>query len=289
MNRRIRRRSPALLALLTATLGIVAISVTTGGTFGGFTAQIANSSNSIGTAPYFTCAQVATADKSTALFQLPLNESAGAITAADTSGNSNTGTYQGTMTTSTTTPLACSRDGGSAYVLNGTSSYVSTNEAKQTDPTTFSIEVWFKTTVASGKLIGFGSSQTGASSSYDRHIYLTTAGKLTFGIYNSGYYTITSPNAYTDGSWHQVIATLAPTGAANPGMTLYVDGKQVAVNTSYVTPQNFAGWWRIGYDAQGSWAGAGTNPYFTGSIRYAATYTSTLTPTQVLNEWAAGQ
>lgn len=281
-------RSPARLALLAATLGIIAASLSTGGTFGGFTAQIANSTNTIGTAPYFTCTQAATADKATALFQLPLTEAAGATTAADTSGNGNTGTYQGAMATSTTTPTACSRDGGSAYVLNGTTSYISTNETKQTNPTTFTLEVWFKTTVASGKLIGFGSSQTGSSGSYDRHIYLTTAGKLTFGIYNSTTYTITSPNAYNDGTWHQVVATLSPTGA-NAGMTLYVDGRQVAANSSSVTPQNFSGWWRIGYDNESGWPSVGSSPYFTGSMRYAAVYTTALTANQVLNHWAAGQ
>ena len=286
--KRLPRRSSARLAFLVATAGIVAASLTTGATFGGFTARIANSTDTIGTAPYFTCSQVATADASTALLQLPLTEATGAATAADTSGNSNTGTYQGALGTSTAAPIACSRDGGSAYVLNGTTSYVSTNEAKQTNPTTFTLAVWFKTTVASGKLIGFGSSQTGSSGSYDRHIYLTTAGKLTFGIYNSTTNTITSPNAYNDGAWHQVVATLAPSGTY-AGMTLYVDGKQVASNSSYVTPQNFNGWWRIGYDNQGGWPGVGTNPYFTGSMRYAAVFTSALTPSQVLNEWAAGQ
>lgn len=287
---RVRRRSAAVPLLAVAAVALCLLGATLiPSSSGGYVAKITNSTNSAGTAPYFRCADVQTADRSTALLQLRLTEAAGSTTAGDASGNGNTGTYQGTMATSTTPPMACSRDGGSAYVLNGTSSYVSTNEAQQTNPLTFTLEVWFKTTVASGKLIGFGSSQTGMSYSYDRQIYLTSAGNLTFGIYNTITNTITSPLAYNDGTWHEVVATLAQAGAANAGMTLYVDGRQVAANSGYVTPQNYNGWWRFGYDNQTGWADAGNNGYFTGSMRYAAVYTSAFTAAQAQREWAAGQ
>ena len=43
----------------------------------------------------------------------------------------------------------------------------------------FAEEAWFKTTTTSGgKIIGFGNSSTGDSSSYDRHVYMTNAGSL---------------------------------------------------------------------------------------------------------------
>ena len=51
-------------------------------------------------------------------------------------------------------------------------------------PNVFSQEVWFKTTsTAGGKIAGFGSSNTGDSSTYDRHIYMDTSGRVCFGVY----------------------------------------------------------------------------------------------------------
>ncbi len=276
----------ALTGLLA--IGAAAAGVTPGAS-GGYVAKIVNSANSVGSAPYFTCAASTGADRASALFQLPLTEPAGSTTAVDAGRNAYAGTYQGPMTTASS-PGACNRDGGTAYVLNGTSSYVSTaTAAKQTNPTTFTLEVWFKTTTPTGKLIGFGTAQTGASPQYDRHLYITSAGQLTFGIYMGGTRTLTTASAVTDGAWHHVIATLAPAGAANPGMTLYLDGQQVANNSTYTTPEGTSGWWKIGYDNQSAWPGTGTSGYFNGSMRYVAVYTTAFTPGQVANHYAAGR
>ena len=282
--RRRLRLSGLLAALAALTLAsICALSGSTPFALAGFTAKISNSTNTVATAPYFKCSDAEAADKGTALFQYYLNDATGSTTAADSSGNAANGTYQGSMTTSTATPLACSRDTGGAYVLNGTTSYIST-PTKYTNPTTFSEEVWFKTTVAAGKLIGFGSAQTGSSSQYDRHIYLSTTGALVFGIYNGGIKIITTPKAYNDGQWHQVVGTLSPTA----GMSLYVDGSLIGTNTA-TTPENTSGYWRIGYDNTSGWSNNGSNYYFNGSMRYAAVYSSVLTAQQISNHYAAGQ
>ena len=75
-------------------------------------------------------------------------------------------------------------------------------------PQTFSVEGWFKTTTnTGGKLIGFGNSQTGSSSNYDRHIYMMNDGQLVFGVWNNATETIETPNVYNDGQWHYVVAT----------------------------------------------------------------------------------
>ena len=124
------------------------------------------------------------------------------------------------MTATTPSPNACPRDSGTAYALNGSTSSVSTPRS-YANPTTFSEEVWFRTTVAGGMLIGFGSSQTGASSQHDRKLYLTTTGQLAFGSYNGATQVITSPTAVNDGAWHHTVATMSPTN----GMRLYVDGR----------------------------------------------------------------
>lgn len=282
-RRRLRLGGLIATLLLLTIATISALSGSTPFVLAGFTAKINNGTNTVATAPYFKCTDAEAADKSTALFQYYLNDTSGSTSVTDSSGNSATGTYQGAMTTSTATPLACSRDTGGAYVLNGTTSYIST-PTKYTNPTTFSEEVWFKTTVAAGKLIGFGSAQTGSSGNYDRHIYVSTTGALVFGIYSSGIKIITTPKAYNDGQWHQVVGTLSPTG----GMSLYVDGALIGTNTA-TTPENTTGYWRIGYDNTSGWSNNGSNYYFNGSLRYAAVYSSVLTAQQVSNHYAAGQ
>ncbi|CAN00085.1 hypothetical protein DOU17_01205 [Clavibacter michiganensis subsp. michiganensis] len=72
------------------------------------------------------------------------------------------------------------------------------------------------------------------------------------------------------------------------GMTLWLDGRQVAANTSFRAAENTTGWWRIGYDNLDTWPAAG-NRYFTGSMRYAAVYSTTLTATQIQNHYNAGR
>jgi hypothetical protein len=172
---------------------------------------------------------------------------------------------------------------GGAYVLDG-NDYV-TNSFQQTRaPSTFSTEVWFKTSTKGGKLIGFGNSQSGSSSAYDRHTYISTGGNLIFGTYNNGaYQTIATTTPVTDGKWHHVVSTMS-----TAGMVLYVDGAKVAANTGYTAPESNAGYWRIGYDNTSGWTGAGSN-YFIGSMRFAAVYKTALTSTQVQNHYNAGR
>nr|WP_228494865.1 LamG domain-containing protein [Clavibacter sp. VKM Ac-2873] len=189
------------------------------------------------------------------------------------------------MRTTATSPQACARDSGSSYLLDGSSSQV-TNGLQQTSPRAFSTELWFKTTVKGGKLIGFGDSQTGLSGSYDRHTYINTAGQLVFGDFTqaAGIMTLTSPGTVTDGAWHHVVSTMSPTA----GMTLWLDGVAVAANPSYRTAESTTGWWRIGYDNLDTWPGAGSR-YFSGSMRFAAVYSAALTATQVQNHYTAGR
>ena len=59
-------------------------------------------------------------------------------------------------------------------------------------PDVFSVESWFRTTTTSGgKIVGFGNANTGTSTNYDRHIYMEPDGRITFGIYHDGFYTVT--------------------------------------------------------------------------------------------------
>lgn len=273
----------SLLAVVGLALGAQAVPASSAA----YLSSIRNTANTTATAPYFTCAGAtnATAERAAAYFVYPLNETFTLLGANDQSGHLfNNGAYSGGFATSTATPIACPRDTGGAYVLNGSSSFV-TSPSQVTNPQTFSVEVWFKTTVASGKLIGLGSSQTGLSPNYDRHIYFTTAGKLNFGVNGTaGVSVITSPLSYNDGLWHHAVATLSGAGAV-----LYVDGQSVIANPALTSAQVFNGYWRIGYDQQTGWPNPGANAYFTGQMRWAAAYNVALTPAQVTAHYLAGR
>ena len=247
-----------------------------------YTSKITNTLDNAATASFFKCTDAVAQDDSTTATYFAYKLSDAGTTAADFSPVGANGTYQGTKGTSTATPIACSRDGGAAYVLNGTNAFITT-PTQVTNPQVFSIEVWFKTTVAGGKLIGFGNQQSTSSGSYDRHLYIGSDGKVYFGVYNSGVKSAASPLTYTDGNWHQAVATMSAAG-----MVLYMDGVQVATNTNTVAETN-TGYWRIGWDNLGGWTATPSNYYFTGSMRYASAWKIALTAAQVKQHWAAGQ
>ena len=265
-----------------AVAGLMAMTLTPA--LGGYSARIANSTDTIASSQYFLCSDALAQDKAAALFQWPLSDATTTTAAADISGKGAAGAYQGTRTVDTATPLACPRDGVRAWSLDG-----STNSAdyatQQTNPTAFTIEVWFRTTTPTGKLIGFGSSATGGSGSYDRHLYVNKNGGVTFGVYPGSVKTISSAaNTYADGKWHYAAATFS----AATGMTLYVDGAKAVADATVTTAQNYSGYWRVGYDSNGGWTNVGTSNFFQGSLRYAAVYTSVLTAGQIANHYGAG-
>lgn len=290
MSRHRRARSPrstraALAAVLVAALSAVLFLAPA--TSGAYVASIRNSNNTVGSAAaFFTCDSALAADKGDALFSYTLAQTTGSTSAPDTaSGIANrAGTYRPAMTSSATTPKACPRDAGGSWLLNGTNGYLST-PLQLANPTTFSTEIWFKTTVAGGKLFSFNSSRDTAGSQYDRHTYVGADGRLVFGIYNNGVQSITSPNPVNDGAWHHVVSTLSPSA----GMSLWLDGVKVAGNTAFRTPENTTGYWKIGYDTLGgSWTNVGPAS-FSGSLRYAAVYSTALTATQIQNHYNAGR
>jgi hypothetical protein len=268
------------LALVIAAIAAFAVP----GTTSAFVAKVTNSKDTASTASLFSCTAAAAQDSSTAVFQYSLTEASGSTVAVDSSGKGNNGTYQGSMVSSTATPIACPRDRGGAYVLDGSTSYISTS-TQGTAPSTYSEEVWFKTTVAGGRLIGWGTQQTGSSGQEDRSVYVSTTGQLVFATYSNGNQSLTTPKTYTDGAWHHVVATQSPT----TGMMLYVDGAIVMSNATYTGAEPSTGYWRIGYDNLGGWPNSGTNYYVTGSMRFAAVYSSVLSAQQVSDHYSIGK
>lgn len=197
---------------------------------------------------------------------------AGIPTFADASGLGNTGTPNGTFSTDSAGPLT-----GAAQTFDGSSSWMgSTTQYNNLHPVT--ITAWFKTTVG-GTIIEYTNIQTGltGNTTWDRHIWIDGTGHLVWGVWNGADDQITSPSTYTDGTWHQVAASVGPTG-----MRLYVDGTLVATNTTVTVPENSVGYWRLGDgNENNSWVDPPPNVLWKGSLAQVAVYTAQLTATQI--------
>jgi PKD repeat protein len=204
-----------------------------------------------------------------------LSDDGGATTVQDWAGSNSASAGTGVTFG---TAGAIGGDTNTAATFSGTSAGLVAGQTQLTGPQVFSIEAWFKTTSTSGgKIVGFGSSATGTSSSYDRHVYMLSNGRIAFGVYPGAAKTVTSAASYNDGQRHQVTATLG-----SGGMMLYLDGKRVAMDASVTSAQAYSGYWRIGGDT--SWSG---NSFFAGSIDDVAVYDTVLTKQQVDAHWVA--
>lgn len=202
-----------------------------------------------------------------------LDETTGTL-AADATPNGATGVYSGDVTRGVEPGGASPR----AVTFDGTSGAVASTQSVA-NPRVYSQELWFRTTTTvGGKLIGFGSAQTGTSGGYDRHVYMTDAGRLVFGTWTGTANTIESPAAYNDGTWHHLAAT-----QGGDGMRLYVDGALVGTNPQ-TQAQDYTGYWRVGGDQ--TWGS--TSQYFAGSVDEVAVYPTVLTPAQVAGHHSLG-
>jgi large repetitive protein len=203
-----------------------------------------------------------------------LGEASG-TTAADSGPLGNNGTYRGGVSLNQTGAIIGTTNKAARF--NGGNALAASN-ATFNNPTTYTEELWFKTTTTSGgKLIGFGDAASGTSSNYDRHVYMENDGRLTFGVWTGTANTITTPAAYNDGAWHHMVATQGPSG-----MVLYVDG--VARGTHPQTgAQAYTGYWRIGGDT--TW---GPQPWFAGTLDDVAVYSNVLSAATVAQHWQLG-
>jgi len=213
-------------------------------------------------------------------------------TATDASTHHVNGIYEAGTTKGVTGPVK----GTTATAFNGKAGLV-TSATQVASPNAYSVEGWFKTTTnRGGKLVGFGSSQQGMSSEYDRQIYMQNDGQLVFGVSNTGtkINAIVSSHVYNDGKWHFVVATFSPTA----GMTLRVDG-QLAGKNSTKSDESYSGFWRVGGDnlnggwSLDPWGGTSqghTQPnsyYFSGDIGDVAVFPRALSPAQIAAQYAA--
>jgi hypothetical protein len=172
--------------------------------------------------------------------------------------------------------------GGTSFGFNGSGTLSSVNSL--TGPDVFSVEAWFRTsTTKGGKIIGFGSSASGSSSTSDRHIYLTNSGRLRFGVIQSGNRSVGSTATFNDGHWHHVVGTMDATG-----LKLYADGSPVASRNDVVRGGRYTGYWRVGGDQLSGWTDNPTTGYLTGDIDQAAVYNKAMIASEVSNHRQLG-
>ena len=248
-----------------------------------FTATVPNTGSSAGSRTWFTCTA---AEKGTsgAFLAYAMGDPAG-TTATDLTANARTGTYFGSITHPAST--TCPRDSTTAAQFNGINSCLINATSASAGTNVFTVELWFKTTVGGGKLVGFGNTTTTGSTeaSYDRHLYLDNTGRLFFGVRPStGRIVVNSSATYLDGAWHHAAATLS--GA---GMALYVDGALVASDSATTTAQAYTGNWRFGCGNLNGWTALPSNFFYNGTLAYGAAYTTALSLTQVREHYLAGR
>jgi len=279
-----KRREPhrhlVMLALLLA-LTISVAAAMTPGTQSAYRARLTNSTDTAGVAVANSCAWTYATGSPTPYFLYPLADNPVTTTATDTSGNKRTATYTGTPAHSGSN--ACVRDGSGSTTFNGTNTSLVSPTA-QSSPQTFTLEIWFRTTVAGGYLMGLNGNKDGTGG-YDRHVYLNSTGQVVFGIYSGGFQVVTSTASYNDGAWHHAAATFDSTA----GLTLYIDGKSVGtpITTAYTAEPN-SGYWRIGYGTLANWPSSATPYYFNGQLGYAVLYMSALSATAIAAHYSAG-
>lgn len=291
------RGGRVVVPLIVVTVTAVALLTGLSSTGAAFAARVSSTSDTAGTNPFFTCRDaelaVGTLGTKGAYALSPTNTPSKSEN--DLSGiGSRRATYA--VAPASSTSIGCRRDLPATSVVFDGSSQCLFVPGSVTNPTTFSLEAWFRTSSTSnGKIIGFGSaSQSAADSQWDRHIYLDSTGRVVFGVYPNQVRTIATPagRSYADGAWHAVVASLS-----TAGMALYVDGTLVATNPTTTSAQNYTGFWKIGCGNLALWANGTSNgisdysgpSYFTGQIQFAAIYTRALTADEVRRHYYAGR
>ncbi|WP_314100685.1 signal peptidase I [uncultured Frigoribacterium sp.] len=248
--------------------GLALTLVVSGGAGAAFSSQAANKTSSFAAASAYDCLMPAVTDSP--VFSYGYNEGSGtAIVDSSSAGRA------GTLSAGVTRVAgAC---GSSPYVtLNGTSGQVTTNAPAVQAPTAFTVESWINlpTNSTGGKIIGFGNQASGLSGSYDRQLWVSGTGVITFGTYNGGTKTVSTTKTYRDGAWHHVAGTVTAAGV----LTLYVDGAVVGTLSNAPGEPN-TGYWRVGYDNLAGWPNipaSSANYFFGGSLDDTAAYNTAL-------------
>ncbi|MGN7221962.1 LamG-like jellyroll fold domain-containing protein [Curtobacterium flaccumfaciens] len=154
-------------------------------------------------------------------------------------------------------------------------------------PNTFTIETWFRTDdTDGGRVFGFGSDRSAASTYRDRHLYIGADGVLRFGVEGAGSqfkFTIGSTAPVNDGAWHHVVATFEARS-----MTLWVDGSLQGSRSDAVTLRQYPGHWRAGRQTLSGWPGA-AGYVFNGDVDTVRVHDTVLDAAAVARAFQAGR
>jgi signal peptidase I len=213
-----------------------------------------------------------------------LDETSGA-TAADSSGNSRTGAFTSVASYHQTGALP--HNTGYAVGLAAGSGRMVSGGTGLTDPTTFSVELWFRTgTTAGGKLIGFENSRNATSTAYDREAFLRTDGRVVYMGATSTLFDLVSPTALNDGAWHHLVITSTASGLVESS-AMYVDGTLADSGSTLKASSSYLGWWRVGFGKVPAGTGFPSTGNLTGSVDDVAIYTTQLSTARVAAHYAA--
>lgn len=172
---------------------------------------------------------------------------------------------------------------GQGIRLDGSTQYISTS-VSQTDPNPYTFELWFKTSsTTGGVLAGFSDVKTGAGTVSDRNLYMTNSGQLVYGVHTASYKTISSTNAYNEGAWHHVAASLG-----SSGLVLLVDGARVATDGTTTVGTTGSGYWRFGYGDLTGWPSAPTSNFLAADIDELHVFSKQLSDPQANGDYSAG-
>ena len=208
-------------------------------------------------------------------------------------------------------PSALADGSGRSITFSGTTgrvaeSYTNNFAPVQNGPTTYSTELWFRTTGSTGgRLAGFGDRRTeeyervqpsgtspaappvyddSQSTKTDRLLYVSDSGRVVFGTLNgSTKVTVRSGTGFNDTQWHHAVATSGP-----GGMRLYVDGVLRASGTSTANAV-YPGYWKVGFDSLSGWADKPASSALKGGVDEFAVYPRALTAAEVAGHYVAGR
>lgn len=157
-----------------------------------------------------------------------LDETSG-TSAADSSGDGNTGTHTNGPTISTTVPSTISFTNARSLSFDGTDDYVDTPDDSSSlgggplsfdDSNNFSLSLWYKGSDTATGTSGHGKTLLGRDSGDIWANFVLNGGNVQYRHYNGGWQTITSLNSIADNAWHHVVYV----NHSNATGDLYVDG-----------------------------------------------------------------
>lgn len=214
-----------------------------------------------------------------------LGEATGTTASADRVG------FQPLTALGTTVPVrgaagAIANDSDTASTFTGANTSWTASSTQHFASDVVTVEAWFRTTVAGGRIVGWSNRNTqGNSQKHDRQLYIDNTGKINFGVQpGPTKVAVTSANAVNDGQWHHAVGTLSKNG-----MKLFVDGQVQGARTDVTNGQHLnMGWWRLGGDTVSGWPNAGSNGFFNGSVDEVAIYKRELSPAEIADHYSKG-